>query len=365
MDAAYPFERLHVAVRERPITEDELGDVRLRLKVDEDKLVAFAPGATEGLMYDCDNYFPCGTSQEEVSQTIGSQMVDLALQGLSCNVVVFGFTDTGKTHTLYGDNNVTGLIHDTVRELYTRLDAQSDAYSADVLLRYWEMNRDAVEDNLRDESGEDDACTYAISRDSLDRLTIPNLATVEVPTMEDFLAQLDRGNNNRIRRSYERMVRWHGFVQLTITTTDKAEGERNIIRTMTFIHMKGTDRVGAKGIRGEHLKEGSSINVSVTLLGAAVIHSLEYREKRKARTTTLESYRALIRRSQSFFMECKFSRIMSQFICGFEGSFVVGCTSPLHYGESIETLEHLQLFRRLECALKPIVVVSNRGLLLR
>ncbi|ORC92538.1 putative kinesin [Trypanosoma theileri] len=365
MDDVPFFERVRVAVRERPITEDDLSKVRLHVKVDEDKLVAFAPGASEGLMYDSDYYFPCNTTQNDIYLTIGKEMVDLAIKGVSCNVVTTGYTDTGKTYTLYGDVSNTGLIQDTVKDLYQRLEAQSDEYDTDILLRYWEMSRDAVEDNLRGDNEETKESQYMVSRDNLDRLTIPNLTTVEVQTFDEFMAQLNRGNVQRIQRSYNRMSRWHGFVQLIITTTDKAERSRNLIRTMTFVHMKGTDRVGAKGMRGELLKEGSCINVSVTLLCAAIIHSLEYREKRKLWVTTPEKHRDLIRRSQSFFMECKFSRLMSQLICGFEASFIIGCISPLNYNESIETLESLQLFRRLKCEIKPMVLISDRGVLLQ
>ncbi|PWV21568.1 hypothetical protein C3747_2g493 [Trypanosoma cruzi] len=365
MEDTFSFQRLRVAVRERAIMEEDGPNVRLCLRTDEGKVIAHAPGVTEGLMYDCDYYFSCAATQEDIYSSIGSQMVDLAIQGLSCNAVVFGFADTGKTYTLYGDGDGDGLLLSTVRDFYSRLEAQSDEYEAKVLMRYWEMSRDAVEDNLRENDEGKEAISYAVSRDHLDRLTIPNLTAVEVPTVEEFLTQLGRGNRTRMSRCEERMFRWHGFVQLIIVTTDKPEGTKNYIRTMTFVHMKGTDRVGEKGIRGEQLREGSCINVGVTLLRAAAIHSLEYREKRRALSTTPEKHRELIRRSQSFFMECNFSRMMSQFICGFEACFVIGCTSPLQYNESIETLESLQLFRQLRCVLKPIVVISDRGMLIR
>ncbi|ESL11615.1 hypothetical protein TRSC58_00630 [Trypanosoma rangeli SC58] len=365
MDDISSFERLRVAVRERPIMEADVANVRLHLRMDEGNLIAYAPGHAEGLMYNCDHYFSGAADEEDIHCTIGSQMVDLAIQGISCNAVFFGFTDTGKTHTLYGNGDGEGFLLSTVKDLYHRLEAQSDEYETSILLRYWEMNRDSVEDNLRGEDEGEEAIQYAVSRDDLDRLNIPKVTTVKVPTVDEFLTQLNRGNQIRLGRLAQRMFRWHCFLQLIIVTTDKAEGAKNVIRSMTFVHMKGTDRVGAKGMRGEPLREGSCINVGVTLLCAAVIHSLEYRRKRWALSTTPEKHCELIRRSQSFFMECKFSRIMSQFICGFEASFVIGFTSPLQYHESIETLESLQLFRQLTCVLRPIVVISDRGVLLR
>ncbi|KAG8342907.1 hypothetical protein TRVL_06264 [Trypanosoma vivax] len=364
MEASTKFDRVCVALRERPIMEDDLSNVRLMLRVQDGQVVAFAPGASEGLMYSCDYYFPCDSKQEDLYHTIGMQMIEHALQGLSSNVVVFGYADTGKTYTLYGDDECSGLIHDTVGGLYERLQTFAQDQDVNITVRYWDMNLDAVEDNFRDGDNETKVL-YAISRDSFNRLIIPNLTALEAPDFETFMSLLERGNKQRVRRARERMARWHGFIQLTITTSDKEEGDKNLIRTMTFVHMKGTDCVGMKDVRDAPLREGFCINVSVTLLRAAIIHSLSYRDKRRSQASTPEKLRKLICGSQSFFMECNFSRLMSQYVCGLEASFVIGCTSPLQYHETVNTLEGLQYFRRLECSLKPIVVMSERGLLMR
>ncbi|CBH16669.1 kinesin motor domain containing protein, putative [Trypanosoma equiperdum] len=363
MENSSSFDRVRIAVRERPIAEEDILGVKLHVRQSEGKLFAYSPDATEGLMYDCDYFFPCSAKQEELYHAIGLEMIDLVAQGLSSNVVVMGFAVTGKTHTLFGDNESVGLIYDTVGGLYQRLGAVAGEFETDIVLRYWEMNRDSVEDNLLDEDGSERA--YTVTRDTFDRLVIPNLMAVRVPTFEDFLEQLERGNRNRVRRTKQRQSRWHGFLQLMVSTTPKVDSGKTVIRSMTFVHLKGTDCLGLKGVAGDQLKEGCGINVSVTLLRAAVIHSINYREKRRSRATTPEGHHDLICSSQSFFMECKFSRLMSQFISGLEASFVVGCTNPLQFKESIDTLENLQYFRRLRCALKAIVVVSERGLLLK
>ncbi|EPY26694.1 hypothetical protein AGDE_11139 [Angomonas deanei] len=133
---------------------------------------------------------------------------------------------------------------------------------------------------------------------------------------------------------------------------------------MTFVHTKGNDRAGDKNVRGEALKAVSDINVSLTLLCAGVIHSLEYRDKRRPSVKSKEDLYQLIKKSESFFMECRFSQMMSQLICGHEASFVIGCVDPLNYGSTIDTLENLQLFRRLDCACKPIITPSEKGRLL-
>lgn len=368
-------ERLRIAVRERPVADEDVSQIKLFLRTDEEKIVAFEPNATEGLMYDYDYYYPPNTRQEDLFHTIGLEMIDVVMGGLSANCVAFGHSDTGKTHSLFGSKNESGLIQETVRELFARLEAQSDQLEYKLSLRYWEMNREGVLDNLADDAyvksngkkgaRRQEKASHSIFRDGFGRLYVANLTEVDLSSYEEFEFFLNVGHTSRIQHGRDRHTRWHGFVQVCVTTTDKARGEKCVLRQLTFVHMKGPDRAGEKGARGEWLRECSAINVSVTLLCASVIHSLEYRNKRALSVgNSKESLHQLILKSESFFMECRFSQFMAQLICGHEASFVIGCINSLHYGESIDTLENLQLFRQLTCACIPVVTSSEKGLLM-
>lgn len=362
-------DRVRIAVRERPLQDCDLHLAQVSLRTDEEKLVAFSPHAAEGLMYDYDYFYPTNTCQEDLFRTIGLEMVDVVMGGLSANCVVIGLADTGKTHTLFGSINETGLIQSTVRELFHRLEAQVSSHEYHVSLQYWEVKRDEVQDNLVEDEddypqGDHIPPKYSIFRDGFGRLYVTNLHEVAVSTFDEFEAVMNEGSKRRIARGFKRMARWHGFLQLSITTTDRAHGERCVLRQMTFAHTKGSDRVGQKGARGDLLRHSSQINVSSTLLCAGIIHSLEYRARRARTTRSREDLHELIRKSQSFFMECRFSQMMSQLICGHEASFVIGCVDPINYSETIGTLENLQLYRRLQCACIPVVTTSKKGRLL-
>lgn len=369
-DVVHPpvVERLRIAVRERPVADDDVAHVQMQLRIDEEKLVAFQPGAAEGLMYDYDYYYPASSRQEDLFRTIGLEMVEVVMGGLSTSCVTFGLADTGKTHTLFGSENEAGLMQDTVRELFARLEGQADRHEHHVSLQYWEMSRDDVLDNLG--SDEYEAApkakgSHSIFRDGFGRLYAANLTEVDIGVYDEFESFLNAGHSRRIQRGRDRHSRWHGFVQLSVTTTDRARGELCVLRQMTFVHLKGPDRAGEKGARGQWLHECSTINVSVTLLCAGVIHSLQYRQKRAAQVRTKEALHELIRRADSFFMECRFSQMMAQLMSGHEACFVIGCVNPLQYGEAIDTLENLQLFRQLTCACGPVVTSSEKGRLMR
>lgn len=370
-DTIHPpvVERVRIAVRERAVDDDEVSKIQVRLKTDEDKLVAFAPGANSGTLYHYDYYFPQHARQEDLARTIGLEMVEVVMRGLSASCVTFGLAETGKTHTLFGSSNESGLIQDTVRELFRRFESQQ-GHSYEITLKYWDMSHETSVDNLSDDLMYDKAgqlvpVAHSICRDSFKRLYVRNLQEVEVKNYEEFERYLTEGNERRIQRAYKRECRWHGFVQLSVLTTDLVRGERCVLRTMTFVHTKGPDRVGEKGYMGRTFPEYCNINVSVTLLCAGVLHSLEYRERRKHTVATKEDLLALILKSQSFFMECHFSQLTAQYISGQEAAFVIGCVDPLHYRDTIDTLENLQLFCRLHCACFPIVMPSEKGKLLK
>lgn len=356
-------ERLRIAVRERPASDEEVAATQVLLRADQDKLIAFAPNASDGLMYDFDYFYPQTARQEDVFRTIGLEMVDLVMGGLSANCIAIGFAETGKTHTLFGSANEPSLVQETVQELFLRLEEQADAQDFTVGFSYWEMNCNGVHDNLaHDATAPGDSAVY---RDGLGRLYLSNVHEVPVASYDEFEKLLNEGNERRVQRGYARQFRWHGFVQISLMTVDRRAGEQCVLRRLTFVHTKGPERVGANRAPKPILREGSQINVSSTLLSAAVIHSLEYRAKRVARCRTQAQLHALIQQSESFFMECRYTQMMSQLMCGHEASFVLGCVDPLSYRETIDTLENLQLFRRLDAACVPVTTPSERGRLLR
>lgn len=367
-------ERARIAIRERPASDEELPQTQVILRTDHEKLVAFAPQSEDGLMYDYDYLFSQNTRQEDVYRTIGLEMVDLVMGGLSANCITVGAAETGKTHTLFGSTNESGLIQDTVSALFQRLEEQAHEHTYHVSFSYWEMSCDEVNDTIaeaydydvsRGGSQGSPKSRHSIYRDGLGRLYVSHICDVDVQNFEEFNDLLNVGNEYRIRAGYDRLFRWHGFVQLSVMTVDKIREEHCVLRRMTFVHTKGPERVGSNAARKKVLWQGSKINVSCTLLNAAVIHSLEYRAKRERRCANQKELHDLIRRSASFFMECRYTQMMSQLMCGHEACFVIGCVDPLSYKETIDTLEMLQLFRQIRAACIPVVTLSAKGHLLR
>jgi hypothetical protein len=286
-------------------------------------------------------------------------MVDIVLAGYSTNCLTFGPSATGKTHTLFGSDHEPGLIQSTTKDLYRRIDDDhNNEYR--VSFSYWEMNCDSIKDALN----VDNPLPLNVRRDK-SGIFVTNLTRLEVSTWEELDEMLMQGNIKRIQMSEQRNARWHGFVKLYIESVDRSSRTMKITRTLTFAQLKGPDRVGQKGARGEVLKHGSNINKSISLLTSAVLHAVEFRRKGIRSVSTEEDHRALIERSESFFMESKFTQLMSQCLCGLEACFVIGTVCALDYHETTDALENLQNMQQLTASLRQQGELTREGRLLK
>ena len=357
------FDRLKVAVRERPLSEVEKGSVQVMLRTDADKLIAFYPDAKEGLVYNYDYFFPEESTQVDVFKSIGVEMVDLVLAGFSSSCVTYGPSASGKTHTLFGSDQEPGLIQLTTKELFHRIGVMSEqSHNVSVKVSYWEMSCDAVRDSL---SPVDSPSVHHVRRSPTEGFHVTGLTKLEVSTWEDFDDILMQGNIHRIQQSEQRNARWHGFVKLYLEFIDRNNADTMTMSTMTFAHLKGADRVGQKGAKGDVLKQGSNINKSISLLGSAMLHAVDFRRKSIKGAATEEDHRAIIEKSQSFFMECKFTQVVAQCICSSEACFVIGTLCTMDYHETTDTLETLQTAQQFSTSLKARVKLTQEGKLRR
>jgi hypothetical protein len=357
---AETFDHVKIAVREKPLSDVERGKVQVVLRTDADKLVAFYPEATEGLVYNYDHFYPEESTQADLFQAIGVEMVDLVMGGYSATCIACGPSNSGKTHTIFGSPQEPGLIHLTTKELFQRIEAQ-DTYFITVKMAYWETSCDAIADAL----GPNEGKTFALHKSEQYGATlVGGLNVVDVGSWDEFDEFLMHGNIQRITLAEKRDTRWHGFVRLFLEMVPRAAGDSMTSCMMTFVHMKGADRVGQKGARGNVLRNGSSnINKSVSLLGSAILHAVDFRRS-AARSTSKNVHLTpleIAAKSQSFFMESKFTQLLSNALCGNEATYLIATVSTLDYHETTDALETLQNAQQLTAHLAKRTVITEQG----
>jgi|UniRef100_A0A7S4GLD6 hypothetical protein len=369
---AADFDHVKVAVRCRPLSEEERRRTQVVIKTDGDKLIAFYPESKEGLLYNYDYFFPEETTQLDVFRVVGHEMVDLCVGGYNTCCIGYGASAAGKTHTLFGSDQEHGLIQMATKELFQRIDAQPKNISYDVTFSYWEMSNDEIRDALNIEN----TANLPIRKDpGKGGIYIGGLTEVNVACWEELDEWIMRGNITRIKLSEERSARWHGFLKLQLVRYDANDQDRVTTSSMLFGHLKGADRVGQKGAVGDVLKHGSSINKSISLLGAAMLHVVEMRRRKvnealndagevdeattQKKLSTVQ--KNLVKDSGSLFAECKLTQVLTEPLSGACGTVILATVSTTDYHETTDILENLQNAQQITIGLKKNIHTTAAG----
>eukprot|EP00668_Euglena_longa_P033079 GGOE01042588.1.p1 GENE.GGOE01042588.1~~GGOE01042588.1.p1 ORF type:complete len:738 (-),score=237.65 GGOE01042588.1:378-2321(-) len=299
-------------------------------------------------------------------------MVELCMQGCSSACIGYGAAAAGKTHTLFGSEQEHGLIQMTTKELFECIEAEPPNITYRVVFTYWEMNSHEIRDAL-DISN---TTNLAVRKNPKDGSPfVAGLKEVEVSNWEELDDWIMRGNVTRIALSEERNARWHGFLRLHLTRLDAEDPDHVSTATMLFAHLKGSDRFGKKGARGEALKQGSSVNKSISLLGSAMLHAVDMRRRKVneaiAQTAKMEEavakrklqevQRAAAKESSAFFGDCKLTQILADPLGGSCGTFLLATASTLDYHETTDILENLQNAQQLLVHLKRNIETTPAG----
>uniref|UniRef100_A0A7S1J5B3 MORN repeat-containing protein 3 n=1 Tax=Eutreptiella gymnastica TaxID=73025 RepID=A0A7S1J5B3_9EUGL len=372
--AAADFDHVKVAIRCKPLSEEEKRRVQVIIKTDGDKLIAFYPESKEGLLYNYDYFFPEETTQLDVFRVVGHEMVELCISGHNSCCIGYGASAAGKTHTLFGSDQEHGLIQMATKELFQRIDSHPSNISYDVIFTYWEMNNNEVRDALNIEN----TANLPIRKDAKKNMFIGGLSEVRVSCWEELDEWIMRGNITRIKLSEQRSARWHGFLKLHLTRYDSNDPDHVVTSTMMFGHLKGADRIGQKGASGDVLKHGSSINKSISLLGGCMLHVVEMR-RRKLNEALVEAdkdgsldeattqkklqkvQKDLVKESKSLFAESKLTQVLTEPLSGACGTIILSTVSTTDYHETTDILENLQNAQQITVSLSRNVHTTEAG----
>ena len=356
------WDHLRIAIREKPLSDSERSKVQVMLKVDGNRLIAYYPESKEGLLYNYDYFFPEDSTQMDLFQTIGMELVDLIMNGYSACCLAYGPAATGKTHTLFGSDQEPGLIQLATKELLHAIETAPAHLQFRIKMCYWEMSNREIRDALSIENTEN---LPVRKNKEMGGVYIPGLTEVDITSWGELDDYIMHGNINRIKMSEQRGARWHGFVKLKITMEDTNRPNHLIYTTLTFGHLKGPDRVGQKGADGDVLRHGSSINQSISVLGSAMLHAVELRRRKAmgeaAGGDATQSKANDEDLTESLFSQSKLTQVLTGPLCGSVATVMLSTVSTLDYHETTDTLENLQNAQQIATNLKRSVHTTEAG----
>ena len=224
-----------------------------------------------------DHVFPAGFGNEGVYETVGSDIVKSALDGINGTIFAYGVTSSGKTHTMMGDDVTPGIVPHAIAEMYHLIEKYGRTKVFVIKMSMIEIYNEVVND-LLDPSN----TNLRLREDNKKGVYVEGLKEERISSSEHALHVVAMGNEHRkigATAFNEGSSRSHTVIKISIEASDRPEfatdPDARIGRTLSSLTM--VDLAGSESAKAEINKnqrvEGSYINKSLLTLGT-VIHKL-------------------------------------------------------------------------------------------
>lgn len=299
--------------------------------------------------------------QERVYAAIGKGFLDHTIQGYNTTIFAYGQTGSGKSYTMMGrgkDTSVRGIIPRTCQDLFARLESLSSSnFSYSVRLSYFEVYNEQVRDLLdavttkgTEKLNSRRAANLRVRESKIDGPYAEGLSQYVITSADQAVKYLEQGNLKRVTASTQMndaSSRSHAVFTLSVrqtisdTTNDSTEERMAHIR---LVDLAGSERATTSGNTGERLREGSSINKSLSTLGRVIS--------------------ALISKKQVVpYRDSVLTWLLKESLGGNSKTAMIACISPSEYEETLSTLRYADQARQIRNKAKinhDIVTAADR-----
>ncbi|KAJ3283314.1 kinesin-like protein Klp5 [Borealophlyctis nickersoniae] len=287
-----------VAVRVRPMLPKECaeeggagggGGLRRVVNAVDDRVIVFDPHdttsnaprtythrsrRTKDLRYAFDRVFNESATQQQVYIDTAKPLIEGVLEGYNATVFAYGATGCGKTHTITGTPTDPGIIFLTMRDLFSLITARSETHLITSTVSYLEVYNETIRDLLSPPSSSSTTTTLDLREDDT-QVHVANLSEHAPKTVDDVMALLMRGNENRTRAPTEANAvssRSHAVLQIRVKARERRTDvvEEWKMGTLSIIDLAGSERASVTKNKGERLLEGANINRSLLALGNCI-----------------------------------------------------------------------------------------------
>ncbi|ODV87107.1 hypothetical protein CANARDRAFT_205730 [[Candida] arabinofermentans NRRL YB-2248] len=345
-------DHIKVVIRVRPILNDttttslidiDLNDPYSRnviLKPNENTPQAMK--YREPLRFKFNKCFFSSSSQMEIFQNVGLEMIDHSINGFNSCILAYGQTGSGKTHTMMGSKEQPGLIPLICEELFNKLNVPNNTTTKfKIKCSFFEIYQEQVMDLLNNKS------KNLKIRENLEKQSIiENLSEFQVSSLDDVLKLLKIGNNNRTTASThlnKQSSRSHSILTLNIVQEIYNDTDNSITKlnsNLKLVDLAGSEKSSASdGLDKIRQQEGNKINKSLTTLGR--ILTILSEKKSKSALGVVVPYRESI-----------LTRLLKENIGGNSKTTMVGCISPIDFDESLSTLRFATITSKIENSVK-------------
>jgi len=362
-----------VAVRARPLTKSELEDSNYNTisvpnkdtititfpteYIPDDMSEIYLAGEqikitkTKEVSYNYDFVFNEKTSQNEVYRYTTSSLINQVVDGFSATILAYGATGSGKTYTMVGKGENTGLMIRSIRDLFKVVNNdQSKTYS--IKISYIEIYNEVLKDLLTDKS----KSPPELRTDPKKGVVLQGAENKVVLNEEEAFKLINMGNKRRTEKQTDRnqfSSRSHAVLQIYLEIQDQVnvnyDNYNNINYEASFgkfilVDLAGSEKTSTSS-KGN--AETGSINKSLLALGKCI--------------------NLIVSQNKKFipFRESKLTRILQEPLSGNGRIVMIATISPsiVNYDETLFTLQFANRAKSMKIYMKKNVVETDKQLI--
>ena len=352
-----------VAVRVRPFNEREINmKSKLCVKMkDNTTILTSDEGKVRSFTFDYSFWSHSGYKEDEngllikknkkyadqqmIFDLFGKQVLENAFMGYHCCLFAYGQTDSGKSYSMIGYGANKGIVPMTFNRIFEMTRAEkSKSKQFEVAVSMMEIYNEKIQDLLlpiknRPKGG------LKIRESKQLGVYVQGLSKQYVQNYEEIEAVMELGNTNRTIASTQMNTsssRAHTIIQLQFKQIKKIKGVKTEKFSMiNLVDLAGSERAKKSGAVGDRLKEGSSINKSLTTLGL-VISILAEQAMGKSKKKIIP------------YRNSSLTRILQNALGGNSKTFMICAISPSNnnFDETLSTLRYADQAKKIKCHAK-------------
>jgi len=199
-------------------------------------------------MYGCDNFFDCNSSTQDVYSQTTAHHVPRLFSGNNGSTFCFGPTGTGKTFTMFGDENHPGIVRlvgmDIFESLVQKNLSQTSRVKCRLRLSALEIYGDKVRDLLNAGGSETFGDDIRIQSNGEGKSTIQGLSYKYVENYAAYVELVELCREARITESTSANAvssRSHCIIQIVLHQENEVTGKK-MVSKMNLIDLAGSER---------------------------------------------------------------------------------------------------------------------------
>eukprot|EP00040_Diaphanoeca_grandis_P003752 m.25773 g.25773 ORF g.25773 m.25773 type:complete len:967 (+) comp15168_c0_seq1:182-3082(+) len=280
--------------------------------------------------------------QEYVYKSIGVGLLDNAFNGFNACIFAYGQTGSGKTYTMMGPPNDPGLIPRICNELFTRIEKNDDKnIKYRVECSYMEIYNERVRDLL---AMSETKVNLKVREHKVLGPYVEGLRSFAVQDFNAIEALIGEGLKSRVTASTamnDESSRSHAVFNITLTESAFDEMTSNTgekTSRICLVDLAGSERVWRTGAEGDRLKEGGSINKSLSTLGLVISHLADIAVGKKPKGAFIP------------YRDSVLTWLLKENLGGNSKTVMIATVSPSRdsYEESLSTLKYADTAKRIQ-----------------